>query len=312
MAAAAIIAAKKVRAEALAREGAMTDDDIRELIATRKKQAEQDAIVHRTAAQNADNYTNACCHAYIEKVANPMQKLTEDDRFNNFIIGIIMLAGLVVGLQTDKYCESLPVINVIDYVILTIFIFEVVAKVVAEGAAPWRYWTGPEWKWNNFDFIIVVLSLPLPGMGGQQGAVKLLRLVRLARLAKLIKKIPALQMIIMGLVGGMVSIGYIMMLLMIVLYLFAIIGNMLFGLNDPWHFGNLSSSLMTLFRASTLEDWTDIKYINYFGCDSPYYDSGIYHLNDPYQSPPIERSGLYWADGCPVTCHSRYDPQLGR
>ena len=33
MAAAAIIAAKKVRAEALAREGAMTDDDIRELIA---------------------------------------------------------------------------------------------------------------------------------------------------------------------------------------------------------------------------------------------------------------------------------------
>ena len=248
MAAAAIIAAKKVRAEALAREGAMTDDDIRELIATRKKR-EQDAIVHRTAAQNADNYTNACCHAYIEKVANPMQKLTEDDRFNNFIIGIIMLAGLVVGLQTDKYCESLPVINVIDNVILTIFIFEVVAKVVAEGAAPWRYWTGPEWKWNNFDFIIVVLSLPLPGMGGQQGAVKLLRLVRLARLAKLIKKIPALQMIIMGLVGGMVSIGYIMLLLLIVLYLFGIIGNMLFGQNDPWHFGSLSRALMTLFRA---------------------------------------------------------------
>ena len=40
-----------------------------------------------------------------------MQKLTEDDRFNNFIIGIIMLAGLVVGLQTDKYCETLPGVN---------------------------------------------------------------------------------------------------------------------------------------------------------------------------------------------------------
>ena len=45
MAAAAIIAAKKVRAEALAREGAMTDDDIRELIERRKKQAELDALV---------------------------------------------------------------------------------------------------------------------------------------------------------------------------------------------------------------------------------------------------------------------------
>ena len=210
-----------------------------------------------------------------------------------------MLAGLVVGLQTDKYCESLPVINVIDNVILIIFIFEVVAKVLAEVQPYGDIGSGLSGSGITLIYVIVVLSLPLPGMGGQQGAVKLLRLVRLARLAKLIKKIPALQMIIMGLVGGMVSIGYIMLLLMIVLYLFGIIGNMLFGLNDPWHFGNLSRSLMTLFRASTLEDWTDIKYINYFGCDSPYYDSGIYHLNDPYQSPPIERSALLgrWLSG---------------
>ena len=67
MAAAAIIAAKKVRAEALAREGAMTDDDIRELIEERKKQAELDAIVNRTAAQDADNYKNGCCHALYKK-----------------------------------------------------------------------------------------------------------------------------------------------------------------------------------------------------------------------------------------------------
>merc|ERR1712139_438486 len=85
-----------------------------------------------------------------------------------------------------------------------------------------------------------------------------------------------------------------------------------FHYNDPWHFGTLSRSIMSLFRASTLEDWTDIKYINYFGCGSPYYDSGIYWLDDPNQNPAIQRSGLYWADGCPVTCHSRYDPQLKR
>eukprot|EP00943_MAST-04B_sp_MAST-4B-sp1_P004975 g4975.t1 len=288
----------------------MTDDDVRQLIADRQKAAEEAAIIRRTPAQDPENY-NGFCKSYVAKVANPMQKLTEDDRFNNFIIGIIMLAGLVVGFQTDKYCDTLMIVRVTDAVILSIFIFEVLAKILAEGAAPWRYYFGPEWKWNNFDFIIVVLSLPIPGMSGG-GAVKLLRLIRLARLAKLIKKIPALQMIIMGLVGGMVSIGYIMLLLLIVLYLFGIIGYMVFGRNDPWHFGTLSRALMTLFRASTLEDWTDIKYINYFGCDSPYYDSGIYHLDDPYQDPPIQRSGLYWADGCPVTCHSRYDPNLGR
>ena len=309
MAAAAIIAAKKVRAEALAREARMTDEDIIKMIEDRKREEEEDKIVHRQPAQDPNNFTG-CGKTWIEKVANPMQNLTEMDKFNNFIIVIIMLAGIVVGFQTDRYCEKQLVIKVCETIIMIIFIFEVVAKILAEGSRPLRYWLGPEWKWNNFDFFIVVLSLVPTGESG--GAVKLLRLVRLARLAKLIKKIPALQMIIMGLVGGMVQIVNIMLLLTIVLYLFGIVGNMLFGENDPWHFGTLSRSLMSLFRASTLEDWTDIKYISYFGCDSPYYDSGIYWLDDPNQNPAIQRSGLYWADGCPVTCHSRYDPQLTR
>ena len=72
-----------------------------------------------------------------------MQRLTEGERFNLFIIGIIMAAGLIVGLQTDKYCETLYEIFIIDWIILGIFTFEVVAKIIAEGFAPWRYWVGP-------------------------------------------------------------------------------------------------------------------------------------------------------------------------
>ena len=60
------------------------------------------------------------------------------------------------------------------------------------------------------------------------GMVKLLRLVRLARLAKLIRKIPPLQVIVMGLVGGLKSIVYIMLLLFIVLHLYGILGMILF------------------------------------------------------------------------------------
>ena len=36
---------------------------------------------------------------------------------------------------------------------------------------------------------------------------------------------------------------------------------------DPWHFGTLGRSMITLFRATTMDDWTDIYYINSFGCD---------------------------------------------
>ena len=91
-------------------------------------------------------------------------------------------------------------------------------------------------------------------------------------------------MIIMGLVGGMGQLQYYAVI-SIVLYLF-IVGNMLFGKRSSILV--LYRDIDVLFRASTLEDWTDIKYISYFGCDSPYHDSGIYWLDDPNQNPAIQ------------------------
>ena len=156
------------------------------------------------------------------------------------------------------------IIEVIDYIILGIFACEVFIKIFAEGMGPWRYWTGAEWRWNNFDFFIVVLCLPVWGDTFGGSSVALLRLMRLMRVMKLVKKIPQLQMIVMGLIGGMKSIAYILLLLLIVFYLFAIMGIYAFGLNDAYHFGNLTRALFSLFRASTLEDWTDIMYNQHF------------------------------------------------
>jgi hypothetical protein len=193
------------------------------------------------------------------------------------------------------------IIEVIDYIILGIFACEVFIKIFAEGMGPWRYWTGAEWRWNNFDFFIVVLCLPVWGDTFGGSSVALLRLMRLMRVMKLVKKIPQLQMIVMGLIGGMKSIAYILLLLLIVFYLFAIMGIYAFGLNDAYHFGNLTRALFSLFRASTLEDWTDIMYINIFGCAGYEYDSGIYKFKE------LGRSGVKWEDGCDVTC-DRHNP----
>ena len=48
--------------------------------------------------------------------------------------------------------------------------------------------------------------------------------------------------------------------------------------NDPVHFGNLAVTMLTLFRCATLEDWSDVMYINMFGCNG--YDSGLYSKAD--------------------------------
>ena len=74
-------------------------------------------------------------------------------------------------------------------------------------------------------------------------------------------------MIVQGLAGGLSSITYIMILLFLVFYLYGVVGFMLYATNDPFHFGTLPLSMLTLFRCATLENWGDIMFLNIFGCD---------------------------------------------
>ena len=46
------------------------------------------------------------------------------------------------------------------------------------------------------------------------------------------------------------------------------------------HFKSLDTSMITLFRAATLEDWTDIMYIAMLGCTNYEYDSIPLQMQD--------------------------------
>jgi Ca2+-binding EF-hand superfamily protein len=62
------------------------------------------------------------------------------------------------------------------------------------------------------------------------------------------------------------------MLLLLTLYLFSILGIIMFRDNDPLNFLNLHVAMFTLMRCATMEDWTDVMYINMFGCQEYPYD----------------------------------------
>ena len=74
-------------------------------------------------------------------------------------------------------------------------------------------------------------------------------------------------MIISGLIGGLSSVIYILALLFLVFYMYGIIGYYLFSSNDPFHFGNLQLALLMLFRVTIMDNWTDVMFVNIFGCD---------------------------------------------
>lgn len=247
--------------------------------------------------------------AYLDYCAVPSVQILDREDFNNGIIIVIIVAGINVGIQTYPATDQYLFFKVLDFLILIAFIVECALKIAAEGIRPHRFFTGPEAAWNNFDFLVIFFSIYFSyaemkdgtyfsvqtadaeeassDNGG--GSVALLRLVRLARLGKLIKKIPPLQMIMSGLLGGLSSITYILLLLFLVFYLYAIVGMMLYKKSDPFHFGSLPIALLNLFRISLLENWSDIMYVNIFGCD---------YYTDVYVGPEgkTPRNQIYWCD----------------
>jgi voltage-gated sodium channel len=190
----------------------------------------------------------------------------------------ISIATISVGLQTYESLSDDPILDGLDFIILGVFIFECLFKFIAEGLQPWRYFSGKEMRWNTFDFIIIILSLPVWGSAFGGGNVAILRMMRLMRIMKLVKRIPQLYMIVMGLIGGLKSIGYILLLLFLVFYLYAVSGMYAWSNNDPFHFRSIPIAMVTLFRMATLENWSSIMNINYFGCDQ--FFGGYYTLNE--------------------------------
>jgi len=190
--------------------------------------------------------------------------------FELIVLFAIVLASMVLALQTyDAFADD-KVLVVIEEIVFYIFVTELVMKILSESVRPWKYFIGKSWQWNCFDFAIVLVGV-LP-LGGN---VTSLRMVRLLRLTKMIKHAPRLKVLMAGLWGGTGQIAYISILIALIQYLYAIIGVVLFSENDPDHYSSLYRAMVTLLRVATLEDWTDVFYINYFGCD-------LYSNNERY------------------------------
>eukprot|EP00638_Chattonella_subsalsa_P020096 CAMPEP_0117860898 /NCGR_PEP_ID=MMETSP0950-20121206/4059_1 /TAXON_ID=44440 /ORGANISM="Chattonella subsalsa, Strain CCMP2191" /LENGTH=768 /DNA_ID=CAMNT_0005711163 /DNA_START=165 /DNA_END=2467 /DNA_ORIENTATION=+ len=206
------------------------------------------------------------------KIVFKSSKLAKSAVFNQTILFFILFAAILVGVQSYDSLEDNAVVVVFDWIILTVFTLEVVVKVLAEGNKPWRYFTGSERAWNTFDFSIVLFCLPIIPVNSS--SIAFLRLMRLLRVTKLFNRIPELQIIVLGLILGLKSIVYVLLLLLLAFYLFAVLAVFLFRENDPGDFGDLAITIISLFRCSTLDDWTDLMYVNMLGCDV--YDLGLY------------------------------------
>ena len=136
-----------------------------------------------------------------------------------------------------------------NQIVLGVFIVEALLKMLALAPRSDRYFRD---GWNVFDFLVIVFSL-VPATGG---FAMVARLARLARVLRLISAVRELRLIVAALVRSIPSVGYVILLMSIIVYIYAIIGYQLFHEHDPTHWRNLGISVLTLFNIITLEGWT--------------------------------------------------------
>jgi len=181
----------------------------------------------------------------------------------NFILGVILFNAIILGMETSDTLMARygPVLLFLDRLCLSIFVLEILAKLIAYRLAFFRR------GWNLFDFFIVGISL-IPG----SDSLSVLRALRILRLLRVISVAPSLRRVVEGLVTALPGMGSVFLLMSMIFYIGSVMATKLFGegcahlalaactperhaeLLD-W-FGTLGQSAYSLFQIMTLESWS--------------------------------------------------------
>ena len=132
------------------------------------------------------------------------------------------------------------------------FVIEIALRVGAHGTRPTEFFRD---GWNVFDFAVVAISL-LPAAGAITG---LARVARVLRVARLVSAMPELRLIIGTMLRSIPSMGHVVALLGVLLYVYAVLGFHVFSKDAPAHWGSLPAAFQSLFQILTLEGWVEIQ-----------------------------------------------------
>ena len=190
----------------------------------------------------------------IQQLQDASQRLRDNKAFELFVVTIIILSALLIGAKTYSIPDSLmTLIRWMDVGITLIFLFEIVVRFIAEPNKKRFFHSG----WNVFDTLVVVISL-IPVDDTEMALIG--RLVRIFRVLRMVSIIPELRTLLNSLLRALPQLGYVLLLMFIIFYIYAAVGATFFAHINPELWGDISISMLTLFRVMTFEDWTDVMY----------------------------------------------------
>jgi voltage-gated sodium channel len=182
------------------------------------------------------------------RAMNTLARIVDNPLTERIVTALIVINAITLGMETSKelMAEWGRLIITIDKIILGIFVVELIARMIVKRGAFFRD------PWSLFDLFVIGIAL-IP----TSESLAVLRALRILRALRLVTVVPSLRKVVAGLIGALPGMGSIGLLLVLVYYVFAVMGTKLFQDTNPELFGNIGTTAYTLFQSMTFDDWSN-------------------------------------------------------
>ncbi len=177
-----------------------------------------------------------------------LARIVDHPMTERIVMILIIINAVTLGMETSRsiMADYGPFLVALDHAILAIFVVELLARMIVKRGAFFRD------PWSLFDLFVIGIAL-VP----TSESLSVLRALRILRALRLVTVVPSLRKVVAGLIGAMPGMGSIGLLLVLVYYVFAVMGTKLFGESNPELFGSIGTTAYTLFQSMTFDDWSN-------------------------------------------------------
>jgi voltage-gated sodium channel len=169
--------------------------------------------------------------------------------FDLVIFAVIVANAVVLGLDTYDTIDSEAggLLRTLNDVFLGIFVVELAIRIGSYGRRPGDFFNS---GWNVFDFVVIGAAF-VPGLRENS---TLLRLVRLARVLRVVRVLPELRLLIVAVGRSLPGLASLTVMAVVLLYVYGMVGWLVFGDSLPDDYGNIGDAMLTLFVLLSLEN----------------------------------------------------------
>ncbi|MEU8845456.1 ion transporter [Streptomyces sp. NPDC048564] len=174
--------------------------------------------------------------------------VTEARWFALTVLGVILANAALLGAETYRGLvgDWHHWLSYAEHACLAAFTAEIALRACAHADRPRDFLRDP---WNLFDLAVVVCAfLPLV----RENAT-VLRLLRLARVLRTARFLPQLRIVMVAVARSLPGTVSFLLVGALLLYVYAMVGWVFFGLQDPEQYGSIGRAVLTLFLLMTLD-----------------------------------------------------------